>query len=98
MLLRWDSTRNHTHWARFDQGYAKILTLGRFNKFWFEQGQQNTCPQPSCWSSWNTLSRGVRGEREIKGIIEWEAVETVTDGFGFGCCGGGGGYRGWFWL
>ena len=40
------------------------------------------------------LSRGVRGEREIKGIIEREAVEMVTDGFGFGCGGGGGGNRG----
>ena len=26
------------------------------------------------------LSRGVRGEREIKGIVKREAVEMVTDG------------------
>ena len=51
-------------------------------------------PNPLAEVLENTLPRGVRGEREIKGIIEREAVEMVTDGYGFDCCGGGGGYRG----
>ena len=51
-------------------------------------------PNPLAEVLEDTLSRGVRGEREIKGIVVREAVEMVTDGFGFGCGGGGGGNRG----
>ena len=51
-------------------------------------------PNPFAKVLEDTLSRGVRGEREINGIVEREAVEMVTDGFGFGCGGGGGGNRG----
>ena len=51
-------------------------------------------PNPLAEVLEDTLSQGVRGEREIKGIVVREVVKMVTDGFGFGCGGGGGGNRG----